>query len=106
MEGNIRKNGIVGSIQYNDITATRYLSFAEWHNGEGMDFVIDDTSRFDLNLDDMQALVTALIATGMIDIEECKKEAKKINKVSKRRQKSIEEITERWKETRSIGNEF
>lgn len=94
----IRKDTISGLIEYTDMGSdvNHYLHFSEWTNGEGMDFVIDHMERnersISLSLDDIAALVTACIASGFVDVKECKQAAKEMNAASKKREEIMEEI--------------
>lgn len=89
---NIRKNGQVGIIEYSPLIEDKdsYLHFSEWWNGEGLDFNFNDAVKFSLNLDDIAALVTAAIATGYVDVKECKKRAKELIASSEGRRNQID----------------
>lgn len=94
----IRKTGTVGVIEYEHLSLdkTQYLHFSEWWNGEGMDFTFNHGKKIEknvsLHLDDIQALMTACIATGMVDVEFCQKEADEIIRSSKERENRIKEF--------------
>lgn len=87
---NIRKNGIVGVIEEEGLVKVN-LHFSEWWNGEGLDFNFDD-KRFELHIDEIGALVTAAVITGMVDVQECVAKATAIKLESERRQAELEKF--------------
>lgn len=95
---NIRKNGIVGVLEWEDYTddKIKYLHFSEWWNGEGVDFTFNHGTlkekRIDLDISEMENLAVAMIVSGYIDIDECRKKAKKVKSESKARTDSMKEF--------------
>ena len=95
---NVRKNGIVGVLEWEDYTDDKinYLHFSEWWSGEGFDFAFNHGTlkekRIDLGISEMENLAVAMIISGYIDIDECRKKAKKVKSESKARKKSIKEF--------------
>lgn len=96
-----RKTGIVGTYEIDNILEVSSIDFAEWHNGEGLDFTIFDdklneTKRFSLTLEQLNALAVIGEAIGFIEMEEVKNEAKKYQKDSEDRQRRIEQIRSKY----------
>ena len=89
---NIRYNGVVGVVEYRGLV-TGSLHFAEWWNGEGLDYEINssagDTRRIQLHFDELHAMIVAAIATGSIDIRAAAREARTLKADSLARAKSI-----------------
>jgi len=63
---NVRKNGIVGTLEWEDYTddKIRYLHFSEWWNGEGFDFTFNhgtkQEKRISLDIFEMENLMVAM----------------------------------------------
>jgi len=92
---NINRNATVGIIDCSNFESDNYLHFAEWWSGEGLDFELTSgkkTQRFNLHMDEMTALVTAAIATGMVDVDVCVSRAKELNEKSEEKQKLIQQL--------------
>lgn len=74
----IRKDSFVGMTHVNDDPNTG-VHFSEWWSGEGLDITIHRKSQPDimigLHLDEIAAVVTAALATRMVDLEECENRA-------------------------------
>ena len=70
---NMRKNGMVGVLENTDFDTTTTVHFSEWWNGEGLDFEVShgkETKKLSLHMNEMHSLVTAMVATGMIDLDQ------------------------------------
>ena len=92
---NINRNATVGIIDCGNHESDNYLHFAEWWSGEGLDFELTSgkkTQRFQLHIDEMTALVTAAIATGMVDVDDCVSRAKELNEKSEAKQKFVQAL--------------
>ena len=98
MYNDLRKNGMVGVIAYEVLSSDgeNSIHFSEWWNGEGLDITLERSGQLDtkisLHMDDMAALVTAFIATGMVSIKECKERAKELIKQSEEQKQRIKEF--------------
>lgn len=93
---NIRRNGIVGMFDYKEGLTDVSLHFSEWWNGEGMDFDFNDQKKFALHLDELHSLAVAAVATGMIDIDDVKKDADALNEESRRRSNLIRDFNKQY----------
>ena len=92
---NINRNATVGVIECSNLESDNYLHFAEWWSGEGLDFELTsgrNTQRFHLHMDEMTALVTSAIATGMVDVDDCVSRAKELNEKSEAKQKFVQAL--------------
>lgn len=79
---NIR-NGKIGIIEVSSVFGKgSAIEFNEWFNGEGVDFRFEDDKKgtISLHMDELEAIATVAIMLEMIDIKECKKAAKLINR--------------------------
>ena len=92
----IRYNTMSGLIEIDSILADKdsYMTFNEWWNGEGLEFDIDYKNKFSLHMDELEAVVIAAIATGMVDIKHCKQKAKEMKSQSKERDEHVKQIRE------------
>lgn len=93
----LRTNSMTAVIQTNDNTG---IHATEWWNGEGIDFTFDFkensnilTKRIELHIDEIADLVTIAIAMGYVDIKECTKNAKKMQKENAKSQKTIKKLS-------------
>lgn len=86
---NIRRDGIVGVLEYEQGITDVKLHFSEWWNGEGMDFDFNEQKKFALHTDELHSLAVAAVASGMIDIDAVIKEANELNTESQRRREAI-----------------
>jgi len=99
----IRRTGTVGIIEYGHLGSdkTQYLHFAEWWNGEGCDYTFNhgekDERHVSLHMDDLEALVTAAIAGGLIDIDVCKEKAEELERASEERAERIRQFNNLYK---------
>ena len=86
---NMRSNGQVGVLEDTQFDSKIYVHFSEWWNGEGLDFDIEskgeEKRRIALHIDEMRLLVTAMVATGMVDLNEIVHAADKLQAESKAR---------------------
>jgi len=95
----IRKTGTVGVIEYEYLGTDKnqYLHFAEWWNGEGCDFTFNHGKKVErhisLHMDDLEALVTAAIACGFIDVDTCKEKAEELERASEERAERIRQFS-------------
>jgi hypothetical protein len=90
---NIRHNAIAGIIDVDNLSDQEsYLHFAEWWNGEGMDFSFDDERRISLSMGELQAIVVAGIAADFIDLDECLQVVELMKESSRQRAESINQI--------------
>jgi len=74
----LRTNGQVGIIEYEQFgkDVKGNLHFSEWWDGEGLDFTFDEgKASISLSIEEIEAVVTASIATGMVDLAVCAEEA-------------------------------
>ena len=96
----LRRNGIVGIIDVDGLQPTS-LHFAEWWNGEGCDYTFNhgekDERHVSLHMDDLEALVTAAIAGGFIDIDTCKEKAEELERASEERDERIRQFNKTYK---------
>ena len=102
----LRKDGIVGIIDFDVNTVPMMLHFSEWANGEGLSFSTstaegDDEREISLHLDEIQALAVAAYVSGFLDLNELKEQAKKIKNECKLRENSIKQIVEDFNEKES-----
>jgi hypothetical protein len=96
----IRKNGMIGLIEYNTISSDKQLHvhFSEWWNGEGLDFTLETgktEDKISLHMDTMSSMVVAMIASGMIDVDHCKDKADKLLKLSEKRKRMMDKLSEK-----------
>ena len=92
---NIRNNGMVGLMEYTVLGEDKetVLNFSEWWSGDGLDFTFDDNATsISLHVDDLTAIVTVAIATGMIELKECKRKAARLKESSKARSIEHEKV--------------
>lgn len=102
----LRKDGIVGIIDFDVNTVPMMLHFSEWANGEGLSFSCstaegDDEREISLHLDEIQALAVAAYVSGLLNLNELKEQAKKIKNECKLRENSIKQIVEDFNEKES-----
>lgn len=90
---NLRKNGFVGVLESRSFDVSTNVHFSEWWNGEGLDFEIShdkETKKFSLHMDEMHMLVTAMVACGMVDLDEVEKASDRLAAESKAKQDYID----------------
>lgn len=102
-----RNTGIVGEYEIDNILEQSSIHFSEWHNGEGLDFVLFDkqsneTGRFSLTNEQLNAIAVIGEAIGFIEMKEVQSEAEKFKKQSEQRQKDIERIRAKFKNQSSF----
>lgn len=95
---NMRKNGYVGVLETESLSGENVsVHFSEWWNGEGLDFTIEYGNRktgvITLSLDEMRLMVTAMVATGMVDLEEIQNAVDRLVAESKASSDLINRIT-------------
>ena len=90
MYNNIRKNGIVGVVETDNLIPVN-LHFSEWWSGEGLDlnFLNEKNKSISLHMDEIETLTIAAFLCGMIDIKEIKKQAKRIEEDSLKREEEL-----------------
>lgn len=89
MPSDVRYTGIVGIVEEQGLTDVS-VHFSEWWNGEGLDFEFgDDGKRIQLHIDEINALVTACMVAGFVDIEACEQNADVIRAKAKEREALI-----------------
>lgn len=66
------------------------IHFSEWWNGEGMTFEFNDQKHINLHSDELQALCAIAIASGMIDVKQCKKDANHLVEESAKREAALQ----------------
>ena len=66
------------------------IHFSEWWNGEGMTFEFNDQKHINLHSDELQALFAIAIATGMVDVKQCKKDANHLVEESEKRKIALQ----------------
>lgn len=76
------RKGLVGLVEYKGIEKVS-IHFAEWWNGEGLDFTfLDekgvDEKRLSLHGEEMKVLAAVMVKSGYIDIDEVKELAESI----------------------------
>jgi hypothetical protein len=93
-----RKNGLVGVIEKHDMAQSVKMHFSEWWNGEGMDFDFTDKEekRVALHLSEIQALVTACILGGLVDIESCRNLAHRMERDYRDRERRTEMLRKEY----------
>lgn len=93
---NMRKDALVGIIEYlpsDTSMKNRSLHFSEWWNGEGLDFEFENSNkRISLDLHEMEALVTSIIACGMVDMEEVEKKVRILKREKSARAEFMEAL--------------
>ena len=65
------------------------IHFAEWWNGEGITFDINDQKHVALHADELHALMVIAIATKMVDVSNCMRDADDLVGESKKREEAI-----------------
>ena len=95
---NMRKNGYVGVLEAESLSGENVsVHFSEWWNGEGLDFTIEYGNRktgvITLSSDEMHLMVTAMVATGMVDLVEIESAANRLVTESKARADLLTKIT-------------
>lgn len=93
----IRKDSISGIIEEEGLTNTS-IHFSEWWNGEGIDFLINDTKHISLHMEEIKLIMIAAIASNMINTKECKEEARLLKLSGKERKQRIKALRKRYKE--------
>lgn len=88
---NLRKDGLVGLFEYSGLIDVS-IHFNEWWNGEGFDYSINNKPIFSIHSNELSAMVAIGIATGYIDIDDCKEMAEQLLEQSKKREQHTEDI--------------
>lgn len=88
---NIRRNSITGIVETSGLTDVS-LHFAEWWNGEGVDFTFDEKNFIHLHLDEIHTLFVAMVATEMVDLDEVINDAYDMRRDSAERERLIEDF--------------
>ena len=92
---NIRRNSITGIIESEGLSKVS-LHFAEWWNGEGMDFTFDEKRPISLHSEELSAIMVAALAVEMVDIGSILEEVVELKAESKRREEDIERIRSKY----------
>lgn len=92
IDADIRHNNMAGVYREEDDMTNVDIHFAEWWNGEGLDFTLTDGKRISLSTDELKALAVIAIATKMVDIKDCLSAAEEMLKQSAQRDADIERI--------------
>lgn len=99
---NIRKTGIVGIIESEDLTQETSLHFSEWWNGEGFDFHFDQgtkrESRIALSITQITMLATAALAAGCLDLDEVEAKSQELLSESRKRVRRIQDFRDQYQD--------
>lgn len=105
----VRDNGIVGVLEFEDNTVPVTLHFSEWWNGEGMDcnFLNEKGKFISLHMDEIETLVVAAKLTGLISFKSLKKKVKKVQKETETRKQELQNFKDQFykKNEEEVGNQ-
>ena len=94
---NIRRNSLSGIVETESFGEKNVsLHFAEWWNGEGVDFTFDENKKFSLHLDEIHALFVAMVATEMVDMDSVINDAYDMRRETADREAHIETIRKKY----------
>ena len=94
---NIRRNSVTGIVEIDSFGEKGVsLHFAEWWNGEGVDFTFDEKKFIHLHLDEIHALMVAVIGAEMVDLDTVISDAYDMRRDSADREERIRNIRSRY----------
>ena len=94
---NIRRNSISGIVEVDSFGEKGVsLHFAEWWNGEGVDFTFDENRFVHLHIDEIHALFVAMVAAKMVDLDQVINDAYDMRQDSADREVYIDQIRSKY----------
>lgn len=91
----MHKRSITGIYEDDQGLVPVSIHFSEWWNGEGMTFEFNDQKHINLHSEEMQALFAIAVATGMVDVKQCKKDAKRLVEESEKREAALQSFIDK-----------